>query len=298
VFVFIRGDYNGTLYYDPYAQRVLGIRGETEHWLGWVMEVHSELLLGQTGRIVLATSAAVCVVSILIGFYLWWPTRRHALRIRRNHAFATAYDLHRLLGLVLGIAVATSVATGAYMAWRPISHFVSSLYGESAIRVSVRPDALRSRAPLSQLLDQADNALPEGALTYIQIPSDLKQPVRIRKRLADEVHPNGLSSVWLHPQTANIVAVRRWRELDTGSRWYQWIYPLHSGHWSGTRHQTVLAIVAIALFSFVVTGLWMWFERRRRMMLKTFGEDYRRYMNRTGRLMPKRTDAAKPPSNS
>jgi protein-S-isoprenylcysteine O-methyltransferase Ste14 len=37
--------------------------------------------------------------------------------------------------------------------------------------------------------------------------------------------------------------------------------------------------------------------REESMMLDTFGEDYRRYMNRTGRLIPKRTDAAKPPSN-
>jgi uncharacterized iron-regulated membrane protein len=265
VFVFVRGDYNGTLYFDQHLQRIVGIRGEFDHWLGWVMEIHSELLLGEVGRIVLVVSAAVCVSSILIGFYLWWPSRGHAFRIRRSHSFAVAYDVHRVLGLIFGVAVAITVSTGAYMAWRPISNFVSSLSGESATQIKVRPELQKLRAPLSQLLDHADKALPEGTLTYIQMPSDLKKPIRIRKRLAEEVHPNGLSSVWLHPQTAEVIAVKRWYELDRGSRWYQWIYPLHSGYWWGTPHQVVQAVVALALFSFVATGLWMWIARRIRV---------------------------------
>lgn len=262
--VYVRGPWEGQVYVDPGSGRWLGERGEHDGWFNLLFELHSTLLAGDAGRALLAAVALGAVLLLLSGAWLWWPTRRHALRIRRRAGRAALlFDLHRVSGLLLAVLVGVVVVTGAYMAWRPLSQGVSAVAGASPVRPpAVTPLPGAARAGPDLLLHNARAALPGGQVSFIQWPARPLTAVRVRMRLADEPHPNGISSVWLHPQTGEVLRVLGWREFDAGARAYQWIYPLHSGVLLGAANKLLLALAALALMFFVGSGLWLWLLRR------------------------------------
>ncbi len=61
------------------------------------------------------------------------------------------------------------------------------------------------------------------------------KPVRFRMRLAEDPHPNGLTSVRFHPVTGTVFGMHRWDELDAGARANSYVYPLHTGSCAACR---------------------------------------------------------------
>ncbi|HET8745569.1 MAG TPA: PepSY domain-containing protein [Ramlibacter sp.] len=103
---------------------------------------------------------------------------------------------------------------------------------------------------------------PEGMVGYVQVPGRRTQPTRIRFKLADDPHPNGLSSVWLDPASGKVLKVVRWNELDPGNRLVSTVYPLHTGALGGPAHTVVVALGGLALATLGGSGVLLWWRRR------------------------------------
>lgn len=263
----VRGPWEGFVYLDPRDARELGRRGEREGLFNFVFELHSSLLMNDTGKPLLAVLALAYVVLLIGGLVLWWPKRW-------NKAFALAldrgllrglFDLHRTGGAVLGLLIAVPVASGAYMAWKPLSQGVTSLSGEAprAPPMVKLLDPALPAASLDALVVTAAARFGGAPVGYIAVPAGTAKPVRVRLMLADDPHPNGLTSVWMHPQTAVVLRADRWDELDPGVRANSIIYPLHTGELGGLTHEVLNAVLGVALVALGVMGGWLWWLRRR-----------------------------------
>lgn len=260
--------WEGALYVDPASGAELGRRGETEGFVNVVFELHSALLLGDTGKAVLAGVSLAYLALLLTGLILWWPrTRaqwRHAFGMKLDKGATRAlFDLHRLGGTLLGLVIAVSVATGAWMAWRPLAQWVSGLAGQTAVKPPRVGKPQGPRQTLDDIVARAQAQWPGAMVGYVQLGSGDDRPVRVRFKLADDPHPNGLSSIWLHPVDGRLLLQRRWSELDPGGRATAWIYPLHTGELGGVPHIVVTGVSGLALFGLGVSGLWLWWRRRR-----------------------------------
>lgn len=168
-------------------------------------------------------------------------------------------------GATLGLVIAASVASGAWMAWRPLGAFATTLSGAAPSTAPGLPKGSASaRAlPLDTLVARAQAQFPGAPIGYVQVPAQADRPLRVRMRLADDPHPNGLSSVWLHPATGEVLAAHRWNELDPGARATAVIYPLHTGVLGGVLLEAVVALGGLALAAMGITGVWLWWMRRR-----------------------------------
>ncbi len=120
LWVMVRGQWEGTLYLDPTTGAEQGRRGTHEGAYNLLFELHSSLLLEDTGKAILAVVALAYLFLLVTGLVLWWPVRwPPSLRIVLDRGLLRGlFDLHRTGGAVLGLLIAVSVATGAYMAWR------------------------------------------------------------------------------------------------------------------------------------------------------------------------------------
>lgn len=257
--------WEGTLYFDPATGRELGRRGEHEGAFNLLFELHSSLLLGDTGKQVLAALALVYLVLLVSGLVLWWPahwSQAWRVELRRGPRRAW-FDLHRAGGSLLGLLIAVVVVTGAYMAWRPLSGAVTALSGQAPVKPPhVQATGAVPAVPLDDKLRHARAIFPDGRVGYVQVPAGIDRPIRVRLRLPDDPHPNGLTSVWLHPVSGEVLAAYRWHELDPGARAYSVIYPLHTGELGGPLHTVLTALLGLTLVGLAGSGVWLWWRRR------------------------------------
>jgi uncharacterized iron-regulated membrane protein len=266
--VLVRSDaWSGTVYLDPVTGLEQGRRGEYEGVVNMLFKFHSALLLQDTGKAILAWIALSYLAMLISGLVLWWPRRwPPSLKIELRKGLSRGlFDLHRTGGAVLGLLIAVSVATGAYMAWRPLGEFVTTLSGQTPIKPPKLPKGEPGRAPampLDELVARAQALFPNDMVGYVQIPAEANRPIRIRMRLADDPHPNGLTSVWLHPASGAVLAVNRWNELDPGSRAFSFVYPLHTGELGGVLLEAVIFVSGLTLGTLGISGIWMWWRRR------------------------------------
>lgn len=265
--VLVRGPWSGILYLNPATGEEQGRRGETEGFLGTLFKLHSTLLIQDTGKIILAWVALTYLFLLVTGLVLWWP--KHwppSFRVALNRGLLRAcFDLHRTGGALLGLVVAVSVATGAYMAWRPLGEVISTLAGQKAVKPPTLPKNAATTAPrptLDTLVATARERFDQAPVGYVQVPAKGNRPVRVRLLLADDPHPNGISSVWLDPRNGEVLAVHRWNQLDVGASAVAWIYPLHTGELGGPLHEALNFSVGLTLTLFGVTGVWLWWKRR------------------------------------
>ncbi|WP_346730456.1 PepSY-associated TM helix domain-containing protein [Caballeronia sp. dw_19] len=272
--VMVKGKWSGTVYIDPFTGDELGRRAQTQGFFNVLFKLHSSLWLGDIGKALLAFVALCYLLLLVSGLVLWWPrSGRPNLRVELRKGTSRAlYDLHRVGGATIGLVIALSVATGAYMAWRPLGGFVSTLSGVRPMHAPVLPLASRSprpMLPLDTLVAQAQAQFPDAMIGLVQLPAKPGVPLRVRLKLPDDPHPNGLSSVWLDPFTGKVLEVRRWNALDPGARAVAVIYPLHTGELGGPLLEGVLAIGGMSLGVIAVTGIWQWWRRRKIRVART-----------------------------
>lgn len=258
--------WEGFVYLDPRDARELGRRGEHEGLFNFVFELHSSLLMNDIGKPLLALLALAYGVLLVGGLVLWWPKRwRQSFSLVLDRGLLRGlFDLHRTGGAVLGLLIAVPVATGAYMAWKPLPQAVTSMAGRApAGPPKVGPGgATMPLAPLDALAATASARFEGAPVGFVTLPAETAKPIRVRLMLADDPHPNGLTSVWMHPRTGAVLRADRWNELDPGSRANSIVYPLHTGELGGLALETLNALLGLALAMLGVTGLWLWWRRR------------------------------------
>lgn len=260
----VRGPWTGTVFLHPTTGAELGRRGEAEGFFHFLFVLHSSAFAGDAGKAAMTLAALAYVVMLVSGLVLWWPARwRAGFTVRASAGLSRGlFDLHRVGGAVFGMVVLVSVASGAYMAWPPIARWVSSVTGEAPRRA---PAVLRSAAPavsLDAAVARAQALFPAGRVGYVQVPASDGAPLRVRLRLPDDPHPNGLTSVWLHPRTGDVLDVHLWSDLDLGTRAYSYVYPLHTGELGGTPMRVAVFLTGLLLSGLGATGAWLWWRRR------------------------------------
>lgn len=295
--VLVRGEtgWEGKLWLDPYTGQETGRRARYGFNLEGLFELHSSLLWGKTGKSILGGVALSLLFMLVSGLLLWWPARwRNAFTVVLNGPRLRAlFDLHRVAGATLGLWVMVSVATGGLLAYRPALQWINQLTGTQTLEAPKLADAGKGKvkaagaatanaatppaesaapaapaippspaATLDQMLATAQAAFPNSRTGVITLPANGKQPIRIRQKLADDPHPNGLTSVWLHPQSGTIIRLDPWRSLAPAERSLAWVYPLHAGKLAGAVGLAFTTVSGLALLGFGISGTWLWWLRR------------------------------------
>jgi uncharacterized iron-regulated membrane protein len=263
--VLVRGQWHGTVYLDPVSGREQGRRADDEGFVNILYGLHSSLWFKETGKAVLACAALSYLALILTGLVLWWPRRwPPSLRVEvRKGLSRTLFDVHRTGGAVLALAFAVSIATGAYLAWRPIGNWITWLSGAPRVTAPALPAGSSGPIlPLDELAARAQAALPDGTIGYLLYSPQASRPLAVRMRVPDDPHPNGRSTVWLDPRSGAVLATQRWSELDPGTRVNSIIYPLHTGELGGVLWEAGVAFLGLMLGLLGCSGVWLWWRRR------------------------------------
>lgn len=261
----VRGSWKGTVYLHPSSGEILGRRGEAEGVMGVLFALHSNLFAGEAGRAMLTFAAFAYLLMFASGVYLWWPARwGNALSIRWSAGGRLAlFDWHRVTGVVFGVLVLLAVLSGAYMAWPPLAGMVNALSDAPPAAPPLVSGGPARPEIVEQAVARARAAFADAAVGYVQIPAKPTLPIRVRLRLPDDPHPNGLTSVWLHPDGTALIRIDQWSDLSPGTQAYSYIYPFHTGELWGPVWTVVIFVTGSVLSAYAFTGLLLWWRRRR-----------------------------------
>ena len=68
--------------FDPYTGKVLGTAPQESRFFVFLLSLHRQLLLGDSGKIIMGTSCLIFVFMLLSGIVLWWPKKIKNLKQR------------------------------------------------------------------------------------------------------------------------------------------------------------------------------------------------------------------------
>jgi uncharacterized iron-regulated membrane protein len=256
-------------YLDPYDGHVLGLRDTHDSLMGILVDLHTNLLSGETGRAVLGCFGLAAVLLVVLGVWLWWPRRgrrRQALTVKWGAGAARVWlDVHKVAGSVTAVFLLVIAATGVALALPGVvtEPLLVALTGAGAKQAAPASSSREGRhASLDAMVQRAEATFPEGRVMRLMLPATPDGAVTVRMRLPGEIHQLGRTFVHFDQYDGRLLRADNVLESNLATRINAWFYPLHTGFYGGvgTRMLNVLFGLSLALIS--LSGGWMWVRNR------------------------------------
>jgi uncharacterized iron-regulated membrane protein len=256
---------------NPYTAEVIASRFWGDTFTTWLLDLHSHLLLGLSGRNAVGALGLLLIFSTCSGLYLWWPGvkgLRKALTIRRQSGmlrFAT--DMHRMTGFLSAWAVIVLAGTGYLLCYPKILETLAGApgMGHDETSSTILSTAVPNDHPVglegSEFIARAP--FPNAELRRISTPVGDSGVFQIHFRQKNEInqrHP--FTTVWVDRWSGHILEVRDPARFSTGQTLATWVWPLHSGEALGASGRVLWFLSGQALFFLYLSGLFRWLCRR------------------------------------
>ena len=283
--VLLRGpDGDMRVYVHPQSGQVMDVVAEDERLMQVVKTIHGELLMGDTGSIIVELAACWAIVMIVTGLYLWWPREASGLagilypRVKSGGRQFWR-DLHAVIGiwvsalalfLLLSGLPWTTVWGGAFKDIKQITgaansrqdwkagmaaHVHHDHHAEHPGHHSGAPAALDAMVAAVRPLD-----LPGPVL--ISPPSDRwpKSPDWVAR--SDTQNRPQRVMLTLDPMTGAVVKREGFGDSLLVDRIVGYGIAAHEGQLFGPLNQALGVLTALCLIGLSVTGYVMWWQRR------------------------------------
>lgn len=260
-----------------------------------LFHLHHYLLAGDSGKTLLGIAGMLLLATVLAGIVLWWPKARAksvglAFRIGFGGSWSRLnYSAHRTLGLFAAPVLATIAFSGWYLnlpKW--VTPLVSSVLTVSppGKPQSAPPQPGARQLDVAQAMRAAQAAYPAATVSRVSFPRRADDVFEIRLRQPGEVRQgSGATRLWLDAYTGMRLGARDPMTAPAGDTLLNWLYPLHTGEVFGLPGRACISVFGVAPLLFAVTGLLIWFKRRRghrRHVEKTLQRSLRRTRARKG----------------
>ncbi len=258
------------VYVDPYNGKILGEHRQEDTFTGWIALLHTELLSGERGEIVLGVSALLLIGMSITGLILWWP---------RNGKFSPGFkiqwaaqwkrmnfDIHRASGIYTVLFILLTAFTGTSLVFnKTVVSLINAITQSPPRAAPPLSDPRQARMPrpaLDMMLHQADYMLP-ASTTWITLPQKPGAPLVVRKKFVQEFHPNGRSFVYFDQYSGKVLQVENALTASLGTRIVNTLYPIHIGVIGGTPTRLLQMIIGLSPLILFTTGYVMWWNRRK-----------------------------------
>ncbi|MDI6653888.1 PepSY domain-containing protein [Gluconobacter japonicus] len=284
------------VYVDPTSCVVLKQVPEEDRFERIIFKLHGQLLLGNTGSIIMEMVASWTIVLIATGLYLWWPRRINSLagilypRITRNGRVRWR-DLHAVTGLWISSFLVLFLVSG--LPW-------SFVWGHALARVETQfshltsvPDwdigavSERNRIAGRSVSPQQTDTMPgmdmgpmamsdsplSDSLNHVVMTASqlgLPAPVLVTPPSVGEAtwvvrsdtqnRPNRISA--MVEASGRVRSIHRFEEKAWTDRVIGYGVAAHEGQLFGKANQFLNFLVAVGLLAMSIAALVLWFRRK------------------------------------
>jgi len=247
---------------NPYNGQLLGTR-DAKTPLQTIHTTHLSLLMGNTGRIIVASVTGVLLFLVASGIYLWWPLKRASVKWNSSTR-RISFDLHNVVGIysatflvVLGITGITVYFDGEierYLHQRagsaPVSRNAPSVEQAGATRISA-----------DQALASAGAALPGTRPLSIVLPANAKASYLVIVRYPEDLTPGGRSWVNVDQYSGKVAGLQSSRTAAVASRTIILNRAIHTGDILGYPTKVLVSLSSLMLLMQTITGYYLWWKK-------------------------------------
>lgn len=246
------------VFVDPRSLQVLGARygrfASLENLTTVMRRLHTDLLLGPKGRLLVTLATAEALLLALTGLWLWWKKRHWQFTRWRGSIFRVSWDLHNATGIWFVVPVLAMVITGLALAVPgPVSRMAGAPPAPwlNAPEVNTAPPEAAPVA-IARVLSAADSALPGEPLIRLVIPPGPRSTFAVGK---------SRHTVYIDQYSGDVVEVRAHRALTAGDNALEAVEQLHTGEMLGLPGQAVMTLGSLTLAVMTVTGVVLGWKR-------------------------------------
>lgn len=227
-----------------------------EGWLGFIEQLHFNLMSGRTGRLVNGYCALALVLLAVTGLSLWRP--------RLSRLGWNARSLHVNLGLVSLVFIVIMGFTGGYFTWFQayvdgVKLFLPARNQPKLAAVEVTGE----RKSLAELVAAARGAVPEAKVYRIALLSGPKEAFRISMRHGTQGEFQLVSHVALNLYTLEVMGVEKLKDRASGDWLIGNFSAVHFGVWGGPAARLLWAVLGLSLPALFITSFSLWWRRLR-----------------------------------
>lgn len=234
--------------------------------LEFAFDLHHELLLGSAGLYLVGILGLALLTSAVSGLWLWWPglrRLRRAYKVKlRGAGVRSLFDWHRVTGSLVAPIVVVSAITGFLLSYGGLLR--------TAFAVPAVPVRAATQSPAGPPIDVdtliaiAASTIPHGGVRDVRFDPD--NGLLAAVVFFDESrHQSGpLDRVWVDPHNGEVLGISESEKLDTGNRFFAWLYPLHTELGLADKGKALSTAGGVGLLLLSVTGPWLWWRKRQR----------------------------------
>ncbi len=221
-------------------------------------QVHTKLMMGDTGRIIRNLVTLEVLLLIPTGLYLWRPAKRFGIKSGSSR-FRKLWDLHNTLGVLVALPILFLALTGLLIALHLPEKFEPTQADQRPLPAprSAMPAAGEQRiaAPLDAAFAAAQDRFPDLKTYQILLPESPSAPIVVNKSPAGWSTRNQRSTVYVDRYSGAVLQVNPGREFTQAYKLYDLGRRLHGGQTFNLAGKSFFAASSLLLAVLAVTGL-------------------------------------------
>lgn len=255
-------------FFNPYDGSLVKKGGAD--WLSVVLEIHTSLLLGETGKFIQRWAVVIFVIMLITGLVLWFPNQvrliKQALTVKWKGSFKRVnYDLHNVLGFYAsGILIVISLS-GLYFAFKEVktaaSFFTGTKLTDGKKQITATPIHSEVTSVRYDSLYKAVSLKYPGAnFTSFSI----RKNGELRLRM---IYPykwaRNQNTFYFKEATGQLLRFKLYQDYNGADFIESTNYDLHTGQLFGGFGKIVACIASLISASLPVTGVILWVKRKK-----------------------------------
>lgn len=260
-------------YINPYTGEAIKT-SRSYHLFFALAHLHSELMMGEWGKWIVAITTVIFFFELLSGLVLWFPRRWNAksrtasFTVRREKTLRMRlYNLHKVLGFYVVIPAFVITLTAIIMSFGVLSRALQFALGgvddpfAEVERYEPAPIAGKTPLALSSVVNKAFSKRPQAQQCRVSFWNEnggvynvqVAQYIGLISNRDDE-------NLVLNKYTG--AEIRLPKPVKRAFAVNEWLLRLHVGAWGGLVVKLLMFVVGLILTSLPITGLVMLIKQR------------------------------------
>jgi uncharacterized iron-regulated membrane protein len=259
---------------DPYTSKIITTRNQKRDFFTVDQEIHTHLLLGETGDLIIKCNVLIFLTMCISGLVLWWPKQKRFFRRAVTISFKTKnwkalnWQLHSVLGFYALIVLLIISLTGIFFAYDSAKPVLAFLTGQPSPKKE-KKIKLKPVPGKHYTMDEAYQYMaahnPGANETFFTLPADSIAPLSARMRYPYTI-VRKQTTVLFNQYTGKVLKADRYQDYTAYDNVAKSNYDFHTGRIRilGIGSKIIYFLSGLTAATLPISGLMIWLGRKRK----------------------------------